>query len=292
MTSSLDAAPDPGFLEAPSSILRGRSRVYHWQGAGPLSVKTFSGGEARYEAGGGRFRVGEGAYLILNHGQEYTITIESDRPVESFCVFFAPEFADAVDQSHRRTLDSLLDDPARVEGGSLAFVERTYPRDDLVSPALDELRDLPDDVSPVHREEVLHDLMDRLLQLHGNVWREMERVPAARRATREELYRRVALARELVLDQLDESVSLEEMGRVAALSPNHLLRTFRAVFGQSPHQFVMSERIRRSQALLERTNLPVTDICLTVGMRSFGSFSALFRREVGVTPSEYRAQFR
>lgn len=72
----------------PSPVLHEQSAEYYWKGTGKLSVKTFRGGSALYQAGNGHYSVGDNRYLLLNQGQEYSIAIESDQPVESFCVFF------------------------------------------------------------------------------------------------------------------------------------------------------------------------------------------------------------
>jgi AraC-like DNA-binding protein len=51
----------------------------------------------------------------------------------------------------------------------------------------------------------------------------------------------------------------------------------------------MQQRIARAKELLRDTDLPVTEICMAVGFESLGSFSALFRKVAGISPSAYRA---
>src|SRR5262245_52882207 len=67
---------------------------YYWRGEGWLSIKSFCGGEAFYNAGPGHFAVDDDHYLVLNHGQPYSITIDSEAPIESFCVFFESRVAE------------------------------------------------------------------------------------------------------------------------------------------------------------------------------------------------------
>ena len=69
-----------------------------------------------------------------------------------------------------------------------------------------------------------------------------------------------------------------------------LLRLFKQAFGRTPHQFLTHRRIERAKHLLARTERPVTEICLDVGFESLGSFSHLFRRETGASPTAYRRQ--
>jgi AraC-like DNA-binding protein len=275
----------------PTHLLLGRNRRYHWQGVGSLSIKTFRKDLALYDVGDGHFAVDEASYLLLNHAQPYAITIEAEVPVESFCLFFGPGFAEEVFYSQSRSWAALLDEP----NGSLAplpFVDRTYRRDELLSPRVEELRRavLRGDYERTWLEEQLHAIAGCLLVTQQRVRREIAAFPAARPATREELYRRLHRARDHALAFLHRPVTIAELAQVACLSPNHFLRTFRQLFQQSPHQFLTAQRLARAQRLLRRTELSVTAICCQVGFESLGSFSALFRRHVGLSPEAWRRQ--
>ena len=82
-----------------------------------------------------------------------------------------------------------------------------------------------------------------------------------------------------------------DVGTVAAVahvSEAHFIRTFRAVFGETPHRYLQRRRVERSMFLLRETDRSVTDICLDVGFSSLGTFSRTFRDIVGETPSSYR----
>lgn len=87
-------------------------------------------------------------------------------------------------------------------------------------------------------------------------------------------------------------VSIREAAAAARLSPFQFIRRFRAVFGETPHQRRIADRLDRARRLLALTDRPVTDVCLEVGFSSLGSFSALFTRRVGRSPSAYRADVR
>jgi AraC-like DNA-binding protein len=289
LSAPTDAQPDRA-----SYILHERDDQFYGEGAGGLSIKTFFGGQATYTAGRGRYVVDDRAYLVLNHGQPYTITVEADTPVESFCIFFAAGFAESVQRSLTTTADRLLLDTEGPTTSALCFFERTYAHDDLLSPALLRVRRALAAGMAEHSwlDEQLHTIMQRLLQIHQNVYREVEALPAVRAATREELYRRLHRAREYAAASLDTPVTLDAMAQVADLSPNHLLRTFKQAFGQTPHQYVTSLRLEQARRLLAHTDRPVTEICFAVGFESLGAFSGLFRRRIGLSPTEYRHQSR
>jgi AraC-like DNA-binding protein len=75
---------------------------------------------------------------------------------------------------------------------------------------------------------------------------------------------------------------------VAHLSQAHFIRSFHAVFGETPHRYLQRRRVERSMFLLRETDRSVTEVCFDVGFTSLGTFSRTFREIVGQTPSDYR----
>lgn len=277
-----------------SFILHDVSQQYHWQGSGFLSIKTFFGGRALYAVGGGFCAVDDQSYLVLNHGQAYTLSIESRSPVESCCLFFSPHFAREVYHSLSTPTETLLDMPlpeARVEPPN--FFERTCLHDALVSPSLLRLRhatsasqNVP---SPGWLMEQGRDVLGRLLVSQRAIRAEAQALPALRAATREELYRRLYRARDYADALHALPITLDDMARVACLSPTHFLRTFKQTFNETPHRYLTTRRLERAQQLLTQTELPITEICFAVGFESLGSFSSLFKRRMGYSPQAYRS---
>ncbi len=85
-------------------------------------------------------------------------------------------------------------------------------------------------------------------------------------------------------------VNLEQISRAANFSRYHFIRLFRQAFHQTPHQYLTHKRIEKAKQLLAESDLTVTDVCLAVGFESLGSFSTLFRKAVGQSPTVYRAR--
>ena len=72
------------------------------------------------------------------------------------------------------------------------------------------------------------------------------------------------------------------------MSEAHFIRTFRSVFGETPHRYLQRRRVERAMFLLRTGQRSVTDICMDVGFSSLGTFSRVFRDIVGEPPSVYR----
>jgi AraC-like DNA-binding protein len=104
----------------------------------------------------------------------------------------------------------------------------------------------------------------------------------------EDLNRRLLRARDAMDRTYAEPLNVRAVAAVAHVSEAHFIRSFRAVFGETPHHYLQRRRVERSMFLLRETDRNVTDICLDVGFTSLGTFSRTFRDIVGESPSSYR----
>jgi AraC-like DNA-binding protein len=97
-----------------------------------------------------------------------------------------------------------------------------------------------------------------------------------------------------VRDRIDreyaQPLDVEALARGVNMSAGHLSRQFRMAYGEPPYSYLMTRRIERAMALLQRGDLSVTDVCFAVGCSSLGTFSTRFTELVGVPPSVYRAE--
>jgi AraC-like DNA-binding protein len=101
--------------------------------------------------------------------------------------------------------------------------------------------------------------------------------------------RHLMRAKDLVDRRYAERLDVPTLARAARLSPAHFSREFRRAFGETPHRYLLTRRLERAAALLRTTDRSVADVCMTVGLRSVGSFTTSFGRMFGVSPTAYRA---
>ncbi|UKA63550.1 helix-turn-helix transcriptional regulator [Arthrobacter sp. FW306-04-A] len=96
-------------------------------------------------------------------------------------------------------------------------------------------------------------------------------------------------ARDLIDREYAKPLDVPTMASHVYMSPAHFSRQFRAAYGETPYNYLMTRRIERAMALL-RGGMSVTDACMEVGCTSLGSFSSRFTELVGVPPSTYRTR--
>jgi AraC-like DNA-binding protein len=87
---------------------------------------------------------------------------------------------------------------------------------------------------------------------------------------------------------LDTALELHKLAALVGMSPSHFTRSFHKAFGLTPHRYVIQCRILRARELLASTQLPLTEIALTVGFADQSHFCRRFTEGVGVTPGAFR----
>ncbi|MEV8377891.1 helix-turn-helix domain-containing protein [Kribbella sp. NPDC056861] len=92
--------------------------------------------------------------------------------------------------------------------------------------------------------------------------------------------------------RLDEPLTVTDLARQANMSPRNLGRQFRAVTGQTPLQWLLTQRVRRAQELLESTPNSIESVAVATGMGTATTLRRQFKRVVGVPPDSYRRAFR
>ncbi|HWS52509.1 MAG TPA: AraC family transcriptional regulator [Pyrinomonadaceae bacterium] len=132
--------------------------------------------------------------------------------------------------------------------------------------------------SSLERQAALLDLLTLL------VGRFAEGRAAPRRFGAERLS--VARARDYLVARYAENVSLEELARVANLSPFHFSRVFSEQMGMPPHAFQIQLRVERAKALL-REGWPIPQVALSTGFADQSHLTRHFKRLAVVTPGQY-----
>jgi len=98
--------------------------------------------------------------------------------------------------------------------------------------------------------------------------------------------------KELVNEKIEEELHIDEMAELAGLSTAHFSQMFRRSTGESPHQFLLRQRVERAKEMLRTPEMRVLDVAIACGFKTQQHFARVFRRLCGASPTEYRYEFQ
>jgi AraC-like DNA-binding protein len=203
-------------------------------------------------------------------------------------IAFKPGFAEEILYSILTDEDKLLDDPFRPTNHPVYFFEKMYESDPFIRNAFQWFRHLMNEdmgwKKTIDLESAYAGVLTRLLQIQRGIHAEMNRIDSVKFSTRKELYKRLTLGKEFLDNNLERKITVEEVSRIASLSPHHFKRTFKKLFGLTPHEYHVKIRLEHSRRLIEMGGSTVSEICQRVGFEDASSFIRLFKTRYGCTP--------
>lgn len=104
-------------------------------------------------------------------------------------------------------------------------------------------------------------------------------------------YRKIVMAKGYIDEHYDEPIDVENISNEACFSKFDFIRQFKKVYGKTPYNYLKTVRIAKAMELL-KSDLSVQDVCFDVGYSSLSSFSGLFKKETGLSPSQYQQAHR
>jgi len=230
-------------------------------------------------------------FLILNSGTHFTSLINSPTEAQilslSFDVKFINDFINSWTRKNHHLLNGNI--PSRLE--PYFFSETMHSFNGDIKYNIAHLGRL---ISKGSRNELLmneylyHTLINYFVISYKEIFQRAEKLQVSNQATRTEIYRRLAIAKDYLYSNYDKDINIEDITSEACMSRTHLFSMFKQVYDLTPHQFLVQIRLKRAQFLLRKTDYSVNQIVSLVGFDSPNSFIRLFRTKFHVTPLIYR----
>jgi AraC family transcriptional regulator len=231
-----------------------------------VSLAVVTAGSFRYRSARGTVLLGPGSVLLGNPGQCFECGHEHGIGDRCLCFAFAPDYYDAVLSGipGARRPDFRTPSLPPSEGLTTLLAAAEAARDEGDGAALEE---------------------------YGLRLAALASAAPGTRCTRPSPRdcRRIGEILRLIEAKADESLPVSTLATLAGMSPYHFLRTFRAVAGLTPHQYILRLRLHRAAVRLRRTDEAVSAIAFQAGFNDLSTFNRRFRRVTGVSPRQYRA---
>lgn len=251
------------------------------------SIKYVLNGTEHYLLNGRHMRVGANRYLVVNSDRPFDTYIKSSRKVTGLCLHLEKNYVHDIYRQLTQTEEQLLDQPmepihalelqelissdAETELGH--YLQALVPKLHIKSQAL-----------LVEEESFFYELAHRLLQTKNVRRHHAPQLHVQKSSTHQELVQRLAVAKELLESHLDTSVDIKWVAQQCSLSPAHLFRCFRQMYGSSPHQYRLSYKLKHAVQMLRSGKLSATEAAAYYGFADLASFSKAFKRWCGVSP--------
>lgn len=251
---------------------------------GTLSLFSNQSGKSQVSINKRDVLIDDSSFFLTNPGQDYSLGIDQQQ-TETFNVHFGAQLLRETVSTVTHSLDELLDQQAYA-GNTLNFFNRIYSKPTGLKHYLTSIEQASD--TP-NLDNNLQELLVFLLMHNREIGQQANNLPATKKATRQELFYRLGLAEDYMRSHPDKTISLDELAGAAMLSKYHFLRLFKAIYKQTPHQFLIQIRLERAMNLLRSTRLTVGEIAREVGFEHQGSFNRLFANRLQMQPLAYRA---
>lgn len=257
---------------------------------GPLSLKCAAHGVENYELDNQRISVKDSRYLIVNKGQPYSSSIASRNDILSVCVFFSDSFVSDVYRTLTQPGEVLLDDGnENIPQSEVNFYQKLYWKNDDLGRLIGSLGSFSSQYVPQSEmDDWCVNALELLFLHHKEETSNIYHIRAAKRSTREELYKRLCRSIDFIHQQYETDITLQQLSEVSFLSAYHLHRLFKDVTGLTPHQYVTRIRMNVALHLLRQTKHSLSEISSLCGFENESSFIRSFKRAFGTTPVLFR----
>jgi AraC-like DNA-binding protein len=260
------------------------------QKAGP-GIKYVISGEESYFIDKHVNRVREGACLLVNEGQKFDTLLQYQKePVIGLCLSIDTKMLNDVFQNHIQAEDHLLENSGKTRE-RFDFFESIYGKEDILCGHMHELTKKLDRTTgkiDLCDEELFFGIARHLLLSQERIKKNALQIKATRHSTRQELYARVSKARAMLDECFAEPIEMSALAASVALSEFHFYRTFRQVYGISPHQYQIKRRLEDSKSKLEKGEGSVSQVAHAAGFADVQSFSKSFRKMFLISPGYFK----
>ncbi|MFD2584801.1 helix-turn-helix transcriptional regulator [Pedobacter vanadiisoli] len=253
------------------------------------TIKFVFNGAEDCELNKRRFCIYPDTFAVVNAGTNFSSKIDSISPVNTFSVSFGENFIKDFHHSLCSSSESLLD--GKEVKSAPVFTESLYP---FAGDMRFNVQHLKKQLDKGLKDEMLineymyHCLLNYYKIYDREVVQKLDKLSFIKTKTREEVLKRLTLAREYISSNYNQNITLEDIAGQACLSVNHLLRTFKEAYEISPYQFLMQLRLNRAKGLLQTTGYSLNEIVALVGFECPSSFIRLFKNTFNITPLKYR----
>lgn len=253
-----------------------------------IGIKYVLSGKEQYQLNGKMLNVSPHQFLLVNHESEVGCRIQSQEIVKSVYLHLNTNMVNDVHRTLTSSHEALLEQPFNSKSKNFQCFERIYDahKSNLGLYVLQVSSLIDKQPNHTFSENLYFQLAENIIVNQSEEFKKMNAINAKKAATREELYRRLLVAKDYIEANFDKKTEIETIARIANISTFHFFRTFKQVFHVSPHQYILNLRLKKATQLLKKRQDTITEIAYQVGFSDIHAFSKAFKKMYRVAPSQ------
>lgn len=244
-------------------------------------------GKESYLLDGKKYSAHAGQYLLVNEGR--TVDTTNEISAEAVSIFLSKELIGEVYNTFTCNEEELLECEVNQDSAP-EFFESAFNHNDGLGDLLKRLhQQVKTEASSGLSKETYYAIAEKLILMQKGVRRGIGNIQNVKKTTREELYRRILTAKNYIEATAEKPFCFEILSKYSGLSKFHLIRVFKSAFGMTPYQYHTSCKVNSAKKLLLKENESIGAIAYLCGFTDVSSFSNIFRKSTGLTPSDFRS---
>lgn len=255
-----------------------------------FSIKYVASGNETYFINGTKYEVKQGEYVLANQFAEGKVEIESKNAVKGICIDVAPHILSEVTASYLRPDTPDSDLSLDVFFNSKDFFDNKYQASQthvgqFLFP-LDHIITSNPFEDHHFQKEFYYNLAEGIIKDQWPILNQLKSIHSIKYETKKDLLRRVHLGKVFIENHYQMPINIENVVKEVHMSEFHFFRTFKMVYGISPYQYLINQRLSCAKSMLEKKSMPISEIAILCGFSDIYHFSKAFKKMYGMAPSK------
>ncbi len=256
-----------------------------------LTIIFFKNGAGKLVWNDKQVKIGTNKFIVLNPGVGWEYVNENSDCIDVLSFVVSNDFRGQLNFYNKANETQLLESPFDQIDDDAFFIENPLSADHYLSGEL---------LKKIHAqsegfefdflsaEELAIDVLQRISEEQVKAYSLASKIEAKKKTTQMETLRRLLIAYEYIHDNITDSISLEKLTLEASLSKYHLYKSFRAVYGKTPHQYINRLKVAKSKQYIQSGQFSISEVYNLFGFNDLSVFSKVFKKAYGHPPSHYQ----
>ena len=254
-----------------------------------FTLRAISGGFQHYNIDGCEKTLTDDNFLLVEQGMAFEHYLNQSTAVEGVIVAFSPQFLSNYFHQCGKSTAELLDHPEPYYSQHFHFYSNTFAKSSKLKELLEGIAmDIRSKDHPrLYYEEMFSCIFDEVIRIDNHLNSRINTLSALKGRTRQELYKRLSLAKDFIDSNIDKDLSLEVIAQAAYLSPFHFLRSFKNFYQITPYQYILQTRLKRAKFYFDQKTFNQSEVMSMCGFEHIKSFQRVYKKYFGISPSQY-----